>query len=250
MNTTTGRTRKIVAGLALAGVLGLSACGVANTADATNPSPADQTTSATGPAQGRTGKAVPISLNDIEGQAEDVIDMVAANDWPRIRHDLADMQSNWTTYQPVAKADGVPATIQTDMSAALTALGKAVAAQDATATAQAANDFSAGTVEAMSMYDVGHPVQIGRLDVIGRQIAIDGQAGDFNGASEQIKAAQTQLDEVSASLTDHGGKDVLTQAQATLDQMRTYVTEQNADATNTQANVFLEIVDGMEQLYA
>lgn len=263
MNTT-GRTRKIVAGLALAGVLGLSAVGVASAVDGASPSTADQTTSSTSPhtdaetqdsgtgtaTHGQTGKAVPASLNDLEGQAEDVIDMVAANEWATIRQDLADMQTNWTSYQPIAKADGVPATIRTAMATALTELDKAVAAQDAAATAQAANDFSAGTVEAMSMYDVGHPVQIGRLDVIGRQIAIDAQAGDFTGASNQIEAAQTQLDQVSTSLTDHGGKDVLTQAQATLKQLRTYVTEQNADAAKTQANVFLEIVDRMEQLYA
>lgn len=271
MNTMTGRTRKIIAGLALVGTLGLGACGVANATDQASPSPSDQTTSAstsnadtetqdggtsasqdggTSASQGQTGKAVPTPLNDLEGQAEDVIDMVAANDWAKMGQDFSDMQTNWASYQPIAKTDGVPGNIQTDMATALSDLDKAVAAQDAAATAQAANDFSAGTVEAMSMYDVGHPVQIGRLDVIGRQIAIDAQAGDLASASQQIDAAQTQLDQVTTSLTDHGGKDVLTQAQATLDQMRTHVADQNADATDTQAKVFLEIVDGMEQLYA
>lgn len=196
-----------------------------------------------------SGQAVPKPLADIEAQAEDVVDKVATGDWAAVGQDVATMRADWTSYGPAASSDGVPAATAGAFTTALDRLETASAARDAAATAQAANDASAATVEMLGRYDLGHPVEIGRLDVIGRQVVIDAGAGDFQAASGQMRQAEQQLAAAQPSLVAHGGDQVLTQTRATLAEMQRLAEARNADGLTTQATVLLEVVDGMEGLY-
>ena len=196
-----------------------------------------------------TGRAVPKPLADIEAQAEDIVDKVAVGDWAAVNQDVTTMRADWTTFGPTAGSAGVPAATAGAFTTALDRLGVAAAAQDAAGTAQAANDASAATVEMLGRYDLGYPVEIGRLDVIGRQVVIDAGAGDFQAASGQIGQAEQQLAAAQPSLVAQGGDQVVTQTRATLVEMQRLADARNADGLTTQAKVLLEVVDGMERLY-
>lgn len=194
-------------------------------------------------------QGVPRPLADIEGQTEDIVDKVAISDWTTVSADVAAMRNDWARYSTAAVTDGIPASVVGDFQSALTRLQSAAASRDTVATAQAANDASGAAVEMLAHYDLGHPVQIGRLDVIGRQVVIDAERGDFRAAELQIQQANQQLSSAQQSLAAHGGDQVLTQATATLAEMQRLSATRDATGLKTQAAVLLEVVDGMEQLY-
>lgn len=259
-----GGRRKTVAGvlaaLAIVGAgIGVGSAVGGTPAPAAPPAavaPADMGNGAGGPAVPKStgasasaGTVVPKPLSDIEAQAEDVVDRVAVADWSAVVRDVATMRADWTSFGPTAASAGVPPATADAFAAALDRLGTAAAAQDAAGTAQAANDASSATVEMLGRYDLGYPVEIGRLDVIGRQVVIDAGVGDFPAATAQVRQAEQQLAAAQPSLAAHGGDQVLGQTRATLAEMQRLADARNADVLTTQAKVLLEVVDGMEQLY-
>lgn len=263
---TEGRRRKAIAGglaaLAIAGAgIGI---GSAVGADSTPPQPAAVAAASaadgnggsappgapvSGSAPGRATSAVPKPLADIEAQAEDIVDKVAVGDWAAVTQDVSTMRTDWAAYAPTAPSAGVPVATSDAFTAALDRLGTAAAAQDAAGTAQAANDASGATVEMLARYDLGHPVEIGRLDVLGRQVVIDAGKGDFSAATAQIHQAERQLAAVQPSLAAQGGDQVLAQTRATLAEMQRMADAKDGAGLTTQAKVLLEVVDGMERLY-
>lgn len=259
-STWTTKRKAVVGALALVAVLGAGTAGLemAQGTGDTKTTAADAVRSSTdaraasqgdaSPTDATTGP-VPAPLNDIEAQTEDIFDQVPNNGWATITADVATMQRDWKDYRAAAATDGIPTAVQRSFTQALDQLATASAGKDGAASRQAANDASAAAVEMLSHYDVGHPVQIGRLDVIGRQVLLDAQHQQFGSALQQIANARRELSDVQGSLSDHGGSQVLAQTNATLTQMAGLAAARDASGLSTQATVLLEIVDGMEQLY-
>lgn len=253
MNTTTSgwsrwstKSKAVVAAVTMTAILGAGATGLgiaqgAHPAAGTRADTAARATNAAVP--------VPDPLADIEAQTEDIFDQVPQNSWDTITTDIAAMRKDWSAYRSTAARDGIPAGVQAGFTRALDTLESSAARRDAAATAQAANDASAAAVEMLGHYDLGHPVEIGRLDVIGRQVILDAQQQELTRAQQQIAAANQELTAARASLNAHGGQQVLTQAQATLTEMTRLAQRHDTTGLTTQAKVLLEVVDGMEQLY-
>lgn len=101
----------------------------------------------------------------------------------------------------------------------------------------------------LAHYKLGHPVEIGRLDVIGRQLILAAEQQDFVQAERQVIKADQELTAAQRSLKAHGGEQVLDQARATLTEMTRLASRRDAAGLTIQAKVLLEIVDGMEQVY-
>jgi len=246
----------LAAGLALSAfAVALTACGSSGGSSAsTSPTAGGATSGSVAPGSvapplTSTGRPVPKPLDELEAQSEDIIDIVPGGRWDGVASDVATVDSSWTTYQPQAQADGAPATILSRMAAAVTALDAASEAKQATATMQAANDLSAGVVELYGLYDVGRPVGIGRLDVIGRQIVFDAAAKDQAKVNQQIDAAKAQVAALKSDLEDHDGKKVVDEAAGQLSAMSAAAARQDYATVTKQANDFLETVDAMESLY-
>ena len=115
----------------------------------------------------------PKPLLTIEEQAEDIGDRVPGKGWPRIAADVKTIKAAWARFQTRAKADGVSAATIADFDGALARLAAAAKAKNGPDTSQGANDISRVTVELFGNYKLHAPVQVGRLDVIGRQIELD-----------------------------------------------------------------------------
>jgi len=225
----------------VAGLTGAAGCSASPSASAAP--------SASAPASSPT-VPVPAPLAEIEAKAEDIIDQLDASGWAAIAADLTVVEKDWAAYAPSAPAAGVPEATASAVRKALDGLRAAATAKDTLGTMQAANDVSAAAVEMFDRYAVGHPVQIGRLDVIGRQLVIDAGRRDFAGTSSQLDRASQELSAVSASVSAHRGDAVLAQARGALDQARHGVDAQDAAAVTGPAKQLLEIVDAMEKLYA
>lgn len=190
---------------------------------------------------------VPSPLVRLEENSEDIIDQVPKARWTRIGGDVVVMRRAWRRYAEAARS--VDTDLARRLDRALDRLEPAAANQDPSATTQAANDVSAPVVELFARYASGHPVQVGRLDVIGRQIVIEAARGEVPAARGQIAAARAQWRAVKASVIGHGGCVVAKRTDATFARLQEAAAVGDAATITKAANALLELVDGMERTY-
>jgi hypothetical protein len=190
----------------------------------------------------------PKPLLAIEEQAEDIGDRVPSGKWPRIAADVAKVKASWAAYHSHIAADNIDAATVQSFETALTNLTTAVRAKNGPKTSQAANDLSRATVELFGKYKLSDPVQVGRLDVIGRQIALDIAAKNPEGVAQQIEQARMEWaairDDVSGRSTA-----VAQQVDATIAALAEGQQANRTGFLNSETRVFAELVDSIEQLY-
>jgi hypothetical protein len=193
--------------------------------------------------------AVPNSLVTIEAAAEDIIDFAPSGDWDKINKDVADISNAWKAYQPQADKDGASQEIQDAMNTALSNLQTASASKDSSATMQGSNDVSAAVVELFALYSPKVPADIGRLDVLERQVILDVAAKDYSAATKSLANTMSVWREVKPSVLEHDGKEVAAQFDASLEIQAVAVDSKNDTQLNNEARNGLEIVDALEGLY-
>ena len=193
--------------------------------------------------------SMPDSLTTIEADAEDIMDFVPQDDWARIQKDTAHMNEAWQAYLPQAATDDIAPQVQTAMSDALAGLQAAVQGQEASTTLQAANDVSAAVVELFARYDSATPADIGRLDVLGRQIILDVATGDWAKAEATLTKTNEVWNRVKPSALEHKGNEAAAQYDASLAAQADWLKAKNVEELTTEAMNGLEIVDALEQVY-
>jgi hypothetical protein len=193
--------------------------------------------------------ALPNSLVTIEAAAEDIIDFAPSGDWDKINKDVADISNAWKAYQPQADKDGASQEIQDAMNTALSNLQTASASKDSSATMQGSNDVSAAVVELFALYSPKVPADIGRLDVLERQVILDVAAKDYSAATKSLANTMSVWREVKPSVLEHDGKEVAAQFDASLEIQAVAVDSKNDTQLNNEARNGLEIVDALEGLY-
>ena len=193
--------------------------------------------------------ALPNSLVTIEAAAEDIIDFAPSGDWDKINQDVTDISNAWKSYQPQASQAGASQEIQDAMNSALADLQAASASKDATATMQGSNDVSAAVVELFALYTPKVPADIGRLDVLERQVILDVAAKNYPAATKSLAKTMSVWREVKPSVLEHDGKEVAAQFDASLEIQAVAVDSKNDTQLTNEARNALEIVDALEGLY-
>ena len=196
-----------------------------------------------------TTGVVPNSLVTIEAAAEDIIDFAPSGGWDKINKDVTDIASAWKSYQPQASQAGASQEIQDAMSTALTKLQAASTSKDASATMQASNDVSAAVVELFALYNPKVPADIGRLDVLERQVILNVAAKDYTAVDSILKKTESVWEDVKPSVLEHKGQDVAAQFEASLKTQEDALTSKDDATLTNAAREGLEIVDALEQLY-
>ena len=202
------------------------------------------------PVNNPTG-VVPNSLQTIEAAAEDIIDSAPSGNWDKINTDVTDIADAWKTYQTQAGKDGASQELQDAMTSAVAKLNTASGKKDAAATMQASNDVSAAVVEMFALYNPKIPADIGRLDVLERQVILDVAAQDYSAAMTSLAHTKSVWEEVKPSVLEHNGKEVAAQFEASLDAQESALGAKDDAALTKEAKdgLELEIVDALEQLY-
>jgi hypothetical protein len=114
---------------------------------------------------------------------------------------------------------------------------------------QSANDVSAAVVELFGLYNPMLPVDIGRLDVLERQVILDVAADDYTAAMASLAIVQTVWQAVKPSVLAHGGQDASAQFEASLAIQANALEVQDSTTLTTETKNGLEIVDAFERLY-
>ncbi|HMN29933.1 MAG TPA: hypothetical protein PKE45_17405 [Caldilineaceae bacterium] len=212
--------------------------------------PAAPTTDAQEPAMTKAATGpVPAALTTMEADAEDIMDYVPTGNWPRIDQDARHLAEAWQVYLPQADKEDAPQAIQTAMAAALERLQTAVRTHTAAATLQAANDVSAAVVELFANYNSVIPADIGRLDVLERQVILDVQAGDWTKTAQTLDQTMVVWSKVRSSALAHQGKQAVDQYDASLAMQADWLQARNAAKLTAEVKNGLEIVDALEAVY-
>lgn len=216
----------------------LSACG--------NQSPPSLTTAA---APTTLTNVVPESLMTVEGQAEDIIDSVPNAAWSQVNADISTIEQAWITYQPQAAKDGATQALQDSFTEGLARLKSAAGSQEASGTMQAANDLSAVVVDLFDLYHPAIPTDIGRLDVLERQLILDIANQNPTAVADTLAKLNQVWDRVRPSIVAHEGQAVAEQFEKSLTAQAAALNAQDTAAVIAEIQAGLEIVDALERLY-
>lgn len=196
-----------------------------------------------------TVSAVPDKLQKMEAKAEDIIDIVPAGSWDSIATDVTTIRHAWKAYKPQASVDGATQAMTDALASAINRLKAAATKMKPPATMQAANDVSSAVIELFDLYNPTIPADIGRLDVIERQVVLDTAATDFAAAGDSLVRANDVWANVRPSVLAHNGSALATDFQNSLDAQQLALGSQNAAALTPEAQAALELVDALESLY-
>jgi hypothetical protein len=199
-------------------------------------------------ARAQASSPPPKVLITIEEQAEDIGDRVPSKRWARIKADIATIEAAWKRYQPQARREGINPSLLGDFDRALEGLVVAAKAKNGPDTAQGANDISRALVEILATYERDDPVQVGRLDVIGRQIELDLDAHAPDEVANDIDEARAEWDAIRADVTARSAA-VAAQGDATIAALDEAQTTDNTGLLRAEIRVLLELVDSIEELY-
>lgn len=194
-------------------------------------------------------KPVPDELQTIEAQAEDIIDIVPAGQWAKVTADVEAIAEAWSAYRPQAEDDGATQAVEESFDHSLADLQSLSAAQDAAGTLQAANNVSAAVVELFDLYHPAIPADIGRLDVLERQVILDVAEGDYARAADTLTQTRITWEKVKQSILDHNGQEAASDFDASLAIQESAVEAKDASKLTAEARNALELVDVMERLY-
>lgn len=192
---------------------------------------------------------VPNSLQTIEAAAEDIIDFAPSGNWDKIDKDVTDIETAWTSYELQADKDGASQELQDIMNSAIAELKNASASKDASTTMQGSNDVSAAVVELFALYNPKIPADIGRLDVLERQVILDVAAQDFAAAQKSLARTKSVWEEVKALVLEQNGKEVAAEFEASLAAQESALDAKDKKVLTNEAKNGLEIVDALERLY-
>lgn len=192
---------------------------------------------------------VPQELVTIEAAAENIIDFAPSGNWDKINQDVADIEEAWKAYEPQLKKDGAAQEVNDLMTSALAALKTASQSKDASGTMQGSNNVSAAVVELFALYNPVIPADIGRLDVLERQVILDVAAQDFSAAMETMAKTRSAWESVKDSVLEHSGKDVAAQFEASLEAQAAALDAKDIEALTREASAALELVDALERLF-
>jgi len=192
---------------------------------------------------------VPESLSKIEAQAEDIIDIMPGDDWGQVNADIAAINAAWQAFQPQGATDNVPQAFQEALAAALDQLQRTSASKDAAGTRKATNDVSAAIVDLFAVYQPATPADLGRLDVLERQVVMDGEADNFTAAADSLATTCAVWARLKPVIMARNGSDAAIQFEESLKAQQAALDKQDASALATEAKDGLELMDSLEGLF-
>lgn len=192
---------------------------------------------------------IPQPLNVIEAQAEDLIDILPSGNWKSIAGNVDDVANAWQTYQSQIASAHVPQPFIDALSGSLEQLQKGAAVQDENNTHQAANDVSAALMDLFVLYQPATPVDLGRLDVLGRQVILDVEAEDFVAAANTLSLSNVIWARLKPIVLANKGAKVADEFDQSLATQQKALEAEDGEALSDEANNGLELVDALEQLF-
>jgi Mrp family chromosome partitioning ATPase len=191
-----------------------------------------------------TAKAVPSSVNDAEGTAEDVQDDIMKNDWSK----ASDKTRHLQELSAKMRQDSVPAADLATYDSAVATLASNVAKKAQLPAAMAANNAYRATLAMMSRYSTKQPPQVGLMDADARDAGYHAAAGDWSGAEKAATSFTSSYREIEPTVKSKNAQ-LDAQVGGHLNELDRAIKAKNAAAVTTAAKALEEDVDKIEKLY-
>jgi hypothetical protein len=192
--------------------------------------------------------SVPRTVLSIEGDAEDAIDMVFADNWDRVSADAGSIASNWAEFVDSSEAGGVTDGQREAMDKAIADLGGAAYSEDGIGARQAANDVSKVIVDVFDLFEHMVPTDVGRLDWMERQVIIDADRDDWTAVQSDLTQTRYTFSRIKSDVSASGGEKEAADFEASLDKQARLASAEDT-AIVDEANLALELVDALERVY-
>jgi hypothetical protein len=192
---------------------------------------------------------IPEMLTALESQVEDMIDAVPGSDWGQVTSDMNALEDAWQKYRVQAAEDHVPQVFLDQLVQAFDSLKNHASVHDASNTLQAANNLSAAIVDLYSVYNPVRPADLGRLDMLDRQVKLDASEDDFTAAADRLAQIKMIWVRIKPAILSHNGSSAAAEFERSLDAQQSALIEQNSTTLIEKANNALSIIDALENLF-
>ncbi|MCA9692669.1 MAG: hypothetical protein KC636_23925 [Myxococcales bacterium] len=192
----------------------------------------------------------PDTLAAIEGEAEHAYDVALIENYALLSASAQTLDAMWRDYRATAEADGASAEVLDAVDTAIAELLSVADAQPgAVAAGRSANAVSEYMPDLFELYDPTIPAEILALDYQGREIVLDGMDDDLDAADLDVEALAAIWGTVRQRVVDAGGSDGAMDFDDSVEQLRALTAGSDAQALIEEANVNLELVDVLEEVF-
>ncbi len=195
--------------------------------------------------------AIRPELGVFEEMVEDGYDMALAGRIasPEITARL--FQKRWRQLRVLLDRDGGAAADFSREESALAELSRVAAGKPKPVElARAINATGEALDRFYDLYHPATPTALLHMDYLGRELVLDGMAAGFAGASRHLQALESRWESLRETIARSDGEKVAVMYDEALASLQNGVSAQRADSIISAANTGLELVDGMEDLFA
>lgn len=237
------RKQIIVMAELCAAILALTGCMTTNQTAA--PSALPSITAA--PSQGAKA-ALPGELDKLESAAEDIMDDADNGDWTKAQQKVDTIQQSLTALASSFQTAGVPSQLIDGIKTPLAELGKQVRAQNALQTKIEANRITKVIPDIYDYYQVTMPTDLGRLDYLGREVALGAEQGDWAAARDSMNQISDVWGKLKTNLNSVAQQSAA-DFESTVNALSGDVDKQDATAVAKDSATLLDKVDVLEKAY-
>lgn len=190
---------------------------------------------------------VPKPLDQIESAAERAYGEALDAKNKAVASEAETIERTWTDYRARAERDGAPSEAVAGLDSAVKELRDVTTrSQDRVVVARAANSVSRWVGVLSGVYHPATPAILSELDYLGRELALDGQAGDLDRAGSSIAQLEATWQTVRPRLTAAGATYTARKYEETLAGIHEAIASRNAGGVVFHAKKSLDAVDVME----
>jgi hypothetical protein len=199
-----------------------------------------------------TTAAIPTELARLESMSEDTYDLASSGKFSEVKKNATKIHTAWKSYRGQAARDGASPQLVARMDNAVTALVAAAPRArpgETVKLARIADAVSADMDQFYALYRPTTPTAIMKLDYLGREMVLDGTAGDFAAANRHAQEAGSVWSALKPQILRAKGAKEAKAYEQSLAELQSGLGTRDGTTVVKASNAGLEDLDAMEKLF-
>ena len=234
--------------LSLAGCMPSTSTPLPAATPGTMATPAQTLTPAATPNPQGAKAALPGQLDELETAAEDIMDDADKSDWAKAQQKVDTIKKDLTALRPTFQSAGVQSQLVDGIRTPLASLEQQVLAKNALETKVQANQITKVIPDIFDSFQVTAPTDLGRLDYLGREVALNAEKGDWTAAGSSMSEIENVWARLKPNLNSAAQKSAA-DFESSINALSGDVQKQDATAVAKDSTALLDKVDVLEKAY-